>query len=122
MSIAITGAAGQLGRLVIDDLLSAGIPGTDLIAIARPRPEIGHLDETDRCGHRMRRVYCRSTTRCERTQMLRSYIMMCVMMSVLKRRVQFSSEMSTPCPIGHGSETRPTADRMRRRTLAGSAH
>ena len=45
MSIAITGAAGQLGRLVIDDLLSAGIPGTDLIAIARPRPEIGHLDE-----------------------------------------------------------------------------
>ena len=73
MSIAITGAAGQLGRLVIDDLLSAGIPGTDLIAIARPRPEIGHLDETDRCGHRMRRVYCRSTTRCERTQMLRSY-------------------------------------------------
>jgi nucleoside-diphosphate-sugar epimerase len=73
MSIAITGAAGQLGRLVIDDLLSADIPGTDLIAIARPRPEIGHLDETDRCGHRMRRVYCRSTTRCERTQMLRSY-------------------------------------------------
>ena len=73
MSIAITGAAGQLGRLVIDDLLSAGIPGTDLIAVARPRPEIGHLDETDRCGHRMRRVYCRSTTRCERTQMLRSY-------------------------------------------------
>jgi len=73
MSIAITGAAGQLGRLVIDDLLSAGIPGTDLIAIARPRPEIGDLDETDRCGHRMRRVYCRSTTRCERTQMLRSY-------------------------------------------------
>ena len=72
MSIAITGAAGQLGRLVIDDLLSAGIPGTDLIAIARPRPEIGHLDETDRCGHRMRRVYCRSTMRCERTQMLRS--------------------------------------------------
>jgi nucleoside-diphosphate-sugar epimerase len=54
MSIAITGAAGQLGRLVIDDLLSAGIPGTDLIAIAKPRPEIGHLDETDRCGHRMR--------------------------------------------------------------------
>ena len=35
MSIAVTGAAGQLGRLVIDDLLSAGIPGTDLIAIAR---------------------------------------------------------------------------------------
>jgi nucleoside-diphosphate-sugar epimerase len=73
MSIAITGAAGQLGRLVIDDLLSAGIPGTDLIAIARPRPEIGHLDETDRCGHRMRRVYCRNTTRCDWTQMLRSY-------------------------------------------------
>ena len=73
MSIAITGAAGQLRWLVIDDLLSADIPGTDLIAIARPRPEIGHLDETDRCGHRVRRVYCRSTTRCERTQMLRSY-------------------------------------------------
>ena len=35
MSIAITGAAGQLRRLVIDDLLSAGIPGTDLIAIVR---------------------------------------------------------------------------------------
>jgi len=35
MSIAITGAAGQLRRLVIDDLLSAGIPGTDLIAIER---------------------------------------------------------------------------------------
>src|SRR4029077_17267880 len=38
-----------------------------------PRPEIGHLDETDRCGHRMRRVYCRSTTRGERAQKLRSY-------------------------------------------------
>ena len=35
MSIAITGAAGQLGRLVIDDLLSEGIPGTDLIVIVR---------------------------------------------------------------------------------------
>ncbi len=35
MSIAITGAAGHLGRLVIDDPLSAGIPGTDLIAIVR---------------------------------------------------------------------------------------
>jgi nucleoside-diphosphate-sugar epimerase len=91
MSIAITGAAGQLGRLVIDDLLSAGIPGTDLIAIARPRPEIGHLDETDRCGHRMRRVYCRSTTRCERTQMLRSYI-----------NCRFSNSMSNSqmeCPM-----------------------
>ena len=50
MSLAITGAAGQLGWLVIDDLLSPGIPGTDPIAIARPRPEIGDLDETDRCG------------------------------------------------------------------------
>jgi uncharacterized protein YbjT (DUF2867 family) len=35
MPIAITGATGHLGRLVIDDLLSAGVPGTDLIAIAR---------------------------------------------------------------------------------------
>ena len=33
--IAITGATGHLGRLVIDDLLSAGVPGTDLIAIVR---------------------------------------------------------------------------------------
>ena len=33
--IAITGATGHLGRLVIDDLLSAGVPATDLIATAR---------------------------------------------------------------------------------------
>jgi NAD(P)H dehydrogenase (quinone) len=33
--IAITGATGHLGRLVIDDLLTAGVPGTDLIAIVR---------------------------------------------------------------------------------------
>jgi uncharacterized protein YbjT (DUF2867 family) len=35
MPIAITGATSHLGRLVIDDLLSAGVPATDLIATAR---------------------------------------------------------------------------------------
>jgi NAD(P)H dehydrogenase (quinone) len=35
MSIAITGAAGHLGRLVIDDILAAGLPAKDLIAIVR---------------------------------------------------------------------------------------
>ncbi|RKN36386.1 NAD(P)H-binding protein [Micromonospora musae] len=35
MSIAITGATGQLGRLVIADLLAAGVPADQITAVAR---------------------------------------------------------------------------------------
>ncbi|MEV4809062.1 NAD(P)H-binding protein [Micromonospora avicenniae] len=35
MSIAITGATGQLGRLVIGDLLAAGVPANQITAVAR---------------------------------------------------------------------------------------
>ncbi|MEU6207208.1 NAD(P)H-binding protein [Micromonospora musae] len=35
MSIAVTGATGQLGRLVIADLLAAGVPADQITAVAR---------------------------------------------------------------------------------------
>jgi NAD(P)H dehydrogenase (quinone) len=35
MSIVITGATGQLGRIVIADLLAAGVPAGEITAVAR---------------------------------------------------------------------------------------
>lgn len=35
MTIAITGATGQLGRLVVADLLSRGVPADQIIAVVR---------------------------------------------------------------------------------------
>ena len=38
MTIAVTGAGGQLGRLVVDDLLARGVPAAEIVAGTR-RPE-----------------------------------------------------------------------------------
>ncbi|MFF4966179.1 NAD(P)H-binding protein [Streptomyces sp. NPDC001037] len=35
MSIALTGASGQLGRLVIEELLTSGVPANEVVAIVR---------------------------------------------------------------------------------------
>ncbi|AVT36773.1 SDR family oxidoreductase [Plantactinospora sp. BB1] len=43
MSIVITGATGQLGRLVIADLLAAGIPADGITAVARSRERAADL-------------------------------------------------------------------------------
>jgi NAD(P)H dehydrogenase (quinone) len=45
MSIVITGATGQLGRLVISDLLAAGVPAGDLTAVARTKEKAADLAE-----------------------------------------------------------------------------
>src|SRR4051794_16368611 len=38
MSIVVTAASGQLGRLVVESLLARGVPAADIVATAR-RPE-----------------------------------------------------------------------------------
>lgn len=43
MSIVITGATGQLGRLVIADLLAAGIPADGITAVARSKEKAADL-------------------------------------------------------------------------------
>lgn len=43
MSIAITGATGQLGRLIIADLLAAGVPADEITAIARHQDKAADL-------------------------------------------------------------------------------
>jgi NAD(P)H dehydrogenase (quinone) len=43
MSIAITGATGQLGRLVIADLLAAGVPAGGITAVARDEGKAADL-------------------------------------------------------------------------------
>ncbi|MET3806675.1 NAD(P)H dehydrogenase (quinone) [Nakamurella sp. UYEF19] len=43
--IAITGAAGQLGRLVIEDLLAAGVPAGDIVAVVRTPAKVADLAE-----------------------------------------------------------------------------
>lgn len=43
MTITITGATGQLGRLVIADLLERGIPATDIVAAVRNPAKAGAL-------------------------------------------------------------------------------
>ena len=45
MSIVITGATGQLGRLVINDLLAAGIPADGITAVARSKEKAADLAE-----------------------------------------------------------------------------
>jgi NAD(P)H dehydrogenase (quinone) len=45
MSIVITGATGQLGRLVIADLLQAGIPADGITAVARTKEKAADLVE-----------------------------------------------------------------------------
>ncbi|MGW4485699.1 NAD(P)H-binding protein [Amycolatopsis sp. NPDC004368] len=43
MSIVITGATGQLGRLVIADLLAAGVPSDEITAVARSAEKAADL-------------------------------------------------------------------------------
>ncbi|WP_433891736.1 NAD(P)H-binding protein [Streptomyces sp. CA-111067] len=43
MSIVITGATGQLGRLVIEDLLARGVAAGDIVAVARDRERAADL-------------------------------------------------------------------------------
>ncbi len=45
MSIVITGATGQLGRLVIKDLLAAGVPADGITAVARSKEKAADLAE-----------------------------------------------------------------------------
>jgi NAD(P)H dehydrogenase (quinone) len=45
MSIVITGATGQLGRLVIADLLAAGVPADGITAVARSKEKAADLAE-----------------------------------------------------------------------------
>jgi NAD(P)H dehydrogenase (quinone) len=46
MTIVITGATGQLGRLVVDGLLDHGVPGENIVATGRAVERLQHL--TDR--------------------------------------------------------------------------
>jgi NAD(P)H dehydrogenase (quinone) len=43
MSIVITGATGQLGRLVVADLLAAGVPADGITAVARSKEKTAEL-------------------------------------------------------------------------------
>ncbi|TDU90253.1 NAD(P)H dehydrogenase (quinone) [Kribbella voronezhensis] len=45
MSIVITGATGHLGRLVIADLLAAGVPADEITAVARSKEKAADLAE-----------------------------------------------------------------------------
>ncbi|ADB35736.1 NmrA family protein [Kribbella flavida DSM 17836] len=45
MSIVVTGATGQLGRLVVADLLAAGVPASGLTAVARSKEKAADLIE-----------------------------------------------------------------------------
>ncbi|MEW2290929.1 SDR family oxidoreductase [Streptomyces sp. NPDC047841] len=45
MTIAVTGASGQLGRLTVDELLAAGTPADQIIAIVRDPAKITDLAE-----------------------------------------------------------------------------
>ncbi|WP_030902477.1 SDR family oxidoreductase [Streptomyces sp. NRRL F-5126] len=51
MSIVITGATGQLGRLVVADLLAAGVPSGDITAVARSE---GKAEDLAAAGVRVR--------------------------------------------------------------------
>jgi NAD(P)H dehydrogenase (quinone) len=44
MSIVITGATGQLGRIVIADLLAAGVPGDEITAVVRSKEKAAGLE------------------------------------------------------------------------------
>jgi NAD(P)H dehydrogenase (quinone) len=43
MSIVITGATGQLGRMIIADLLAAGVPADEITAVARSKEKAADL-------------------------------------------------------------------------------
>ena len=43
MSYAVTGATGQLGRLVVESLLQRGVPAGDILALGRDLSKIGDL-------------------------------------------------------------------------------
>ena len=43
MTILVTGASGQLGRLVVDDLLTRGVPAADIVATARNTDSLADL-------------------------------------------------------------------------------
>lgn len=43
MSIVITGATGQLGRLVVESLLAKGVPATDVVALGRDDERLAGL-------------------------------------------------------------------------------
>src|SRR5438876_3505401 len=43
MPIVITGATGQLGRLVIEDLLAAGTPAGEILALGRDKDKLAQL-------------------------------------------------------------------------------
>ncbi|ONI68120.1 NAD(P)-dependent oxidoreductase [Kribbella sp. ALI-6-A] len=45
MSIVVTGSTGALGRLVVQDLLAAGVPAGDIIAVARSKEKAADLAE-----------------------------------------------------------------------------
>ena len=45
MSIVVTGSTGALGRLVIQDLLAAGVPAGEIKAVARSKEKAGDLAE-----------------------------------------------------------------------------
>ncbi|KUL51122.1 MULTISPECIES: SDR family oxidoreductase [unclassified Streptomyces] len=45
MSIVVTGATGHLGRLVIEGLLDAGVPASELAAVVRDKDRAAHLAE-----------------------------------------------------------------------------
>jgi NAD(P)H dehydrogenase (quinone) len=45
MSLVITGATGQLGRLVVEQLLDAGVPAAEIVAIGRAIEKIKDLAE-----------------------------------------------------------------------------
>jgi uncharacterized protein YbjT (DUF2867 family) len=44
MSIVVTGATGQLGRLAVEALLRRGIPAAQIIATGRARPTTSLAD------------------------------------------------------------------------------
>jgi NAD(P)H dehydrogenase (quinone) len=44
MPLLITGATGRLGRLVVEQLLAAGVPAGDIIATGRPTDKIKDLE------------------------------------------------------------------------------
>jgi NAD(P)H dehydrogenase (quinone) len=43
MSIVVTGASGQLGRLTVEALLRRGVPASDIVATARDTARIKDL-------------------------------------------------------------------------------
>lgn len=42
---AVTGASGQLGRLVVLELIARGVPAADLVAVVRSRGKAAYLTE-----------------------------------------------------------------------------